>query len=149
MTRYSYPGAPPGERESSALSALIRSWAVGIVVLVVTEYLQMSLLNAPLVGDDGPGSFGSALLLVHLPNAVCLALATWTAARLHRTPYRAHLGQHLTAALAIPVAAQLLTLSMQWDRMGGFGGITFWMSNAVVVTGCAVGLALARLGRDS
>ncbi|MBX7467298.1 hypothetical protein K1Y80_14570 [Streptomyces sp. MAG02] len=149
MTRFSYPGASPEERERSALSALVRSWAAGIVVLVVTEYLQMSLINAPLVGADGPSSFGSALLLVHLPNVVCVALATWAAARVHRPSQHTLPGQNLMAALAVPVAAQLLTLSLQWDRMGGLGGVTFWMSNAVVVTGCVVGSVLARLGRHA
>ncbi|MFI6205840.1 hypothetical protein ACIBAI_05495 [Streptomyces sp. NPDC051041] len=121
--------------------ALVRSWAVGIVVLVVTEVAQMTLVNGPFVGPDGVGSLGAALALVHLPNLFCVALATWAAARVHPEPSRAAPVRHAAAACAVPAAAQLLALALRRDP-AGIAGPAFWMSLAVLPAGCAAGMLL-------
>ncbi|MFB6956957.1 hypothetical protein ACFCYB_07905 [Streptomyces sp. NPDC056309] len=122
---------------------LVRAWAVGVVVLVVTEYVQMTLLYGNLVGPRGVGSFGSALALVHLPNLVCVVLATWAAARVHPAPWREIPARHAVAACAVPVAAQLLTVSLRWER-AGLSSPAMWMSTGVLLAGCALGLLLER-----
>ncbi|MFJ4078946.1 hypothetical protein ACIP2Z_08340 [Streptomyces iakyrus] len=123
---------------------LVRCWAVGIVVLVLTEYVQMTLIHDPLVGPDGVGSFGAALTLVHLPNLVCVVLATWAAARVHPEPWRETPVRHLAAACAAPAAAQVLLLALRPDVLDP-AGAALWMSTGVLLAGCAVGLLLDRL----
>ncbi|MFC9505595.1 hypothetical protein [Streptomyces sp. NPDC057002] len=123
---------------------LVRCWAVGIVVLVVSEYVQMTLVYGPLVGPRGVGSFGAALGLVHLPNLVCVVLATWAAARVHPEPWREMPARHLVAACAVPAAAQVLLLTLRPDVLD-LAGPAFWMSTGVLLAGCAVGLLLDRL----
>ncbi|MEU2538709.1 hypothetical protein ACIPSH_19490 [Streptomyces iakyrus] len=123
---------------------LVRCWAVGIVVLVLTEYVQMTLIHDPLVGPDGVGSFGAALALVHLPNLVCVVLATWAAARVHPEPWRETPVRHLAAACAAPAAAQVLLLALRPDVLDP-AGAALWMSTGVLLAGCAVGLLLDRL----
>ncbi|MFI8190950.1 hypothetical protein ACIF8T_19410 [Streptomyces sp. NPDC085946] len=123
---------------------LVRSWAVGIVVLVVTEYVQMTLVHDTLVGPDGVGSFGAALALVHLPNLLCVVLATWAAARVHPEPWREVPARHVAAACAVPAAAQVLTLSLRWEAMSP-AGTALWMSTGVLLAGCAAGLLLDKL----
>ncbi|MEU4483629.1 hypothetical protein AB0H94_01865 [Streptomyces purpurascens] len=123
---------------------LVRCWAVGIVVLVVSEYFQMTLVYGPLTGPRGVGSFGSALALVHLPNLVCVVLATWAAARVHPEPWREMPVRHLAAACAAPAAAQVLLLTLRPDVLD-LAGPAFWMSAGVLLAGCAVGLLLDRL----
>ncbi|MET9389846.1 hypothetical protein ABZY20_05425 [Streptomyces sp. NPDC006624] len=122
----------------------VRCWAVGIVVLVAAEYLQMTLVYGPLTGPEGVGSFGGALALVHLPNLVCVALATWAAARVHPQPWREVPARHLAAACAVPVAAQLLLFALRPGVLDP-AGVAFWMSAGVLLAGCAVGLLLDRL----
>ncbi|MFJ2717084.1 hypothetical protein [Streptomyces sp. NPDC087437] len=122
---------------------LVRAWAVGVVVLVVTEYAQMTLLYGNLVGPRGVGSFGAALALVHLPNLVCVVLATWAAARAHPAPWREIPARHAVAGCAVPVAAQLLTVSLRWERAGP-SSLAMWMSTGVLLAGCALGLLLER-----
>ncbi|GAA2902292.1 MULTISPECIES: hypothetical protein [Streptomyces] len=129
-----------GER----LTVLVRCWAVGIVVLVVSEYVQMTLVYGNLVGPRGVGSFGAALALVHLPNLVCVVLATWAAARVHPEPWREMPVRHLAAACAAPAAAQMLLLALRPDVLD-LAGEAFWMSTGVLLAGCAVGLLLDRL----
>ncbi|CAL9560561.1 hypothetical protein [Streptomyces sp. enrichment culture] len=123
---------------------LVRSWAVGIVVLVVAEYLQMTLVYGPLAGPEGVGSFGAALALVHLPNLVCVVLATWAAARVHPEPWREMPARHLAAACTVPAAAQVLLLALRPDVLD-LAGPAFWMSTGVLLAGCAAGLLLDRL----
>ncbi|MFD8154089.1 hypothetical protein ACFY3O_16735 [Streptomyces sp. NPDC001046] len=123
---------------------LVRCWAVGIVVLVVAEYLQVTLVHDPLVGPEGVGSFGAAVALVHLPNLVCVVLATWAAARVHPEPWREVPARHLAAACAAPVAAQVLLVGLRPDVLDPTGP-ALWMSTGVLLAGCAVGLLLDRL----
>ncbi|MFD5232000.1 hypothetical protein ACFWJ5_26365 [Streptomyces qaidamensis] len=123
---------------------LVRCWAAGIVVLVLTEYVQMTLIHDPLAGPDGVGSFGAALALVHLPNLVCVVLATWAAARVHPEPWRQTPVRHLAAACAVPAAAQVLLLALRPDVLD-LAGPALWMSTGVLLAGCAVGLLLDRL----
>ncbi|GAA0632714.1 hypothetical protein GCM10009535_05570 [Streptomyces thermocarboxydovorans] len=119
--------------------AFIRAWAAGVIVLVATEVLQASLVNDHLVGPEGVRSFGAALGLVHLPNLVCVVLATWAAARMHPEPWRDVPWQHAVAACAVPVAAQILSLTLHHER-GGLGTLGFWMSTGVLLAGCALGM---------
>jgi hypothetical protein len=148
--RYGYQGAPTSrdERSSGPVFALMRAWAVGILILLTSQYLQVTFIYEPLVGPQGTRSFGAALLLVHLPNAVCIGLATWAAARVHPEPHRHRTAQHWSAAFVVPAVGQLLSLAIQWDRIS-VGGIGFWMSNAALLTGCAVGFLLDRLPERS
>ncbi|MFK0167214.1 hypothetical protein ACIQU5_00270 [Streptomyces sp. NPDC090306] len=141
MARHSGPLGPGAGRTPAPALALVRSWATGIVVLCVTEYVQVEGVYDPLVGPGGVGSFGAALALVHLPNLVCLVLATFAAARVHPLPWRESAVRHVAAACAVPVAAQLLTLALGRDRTGP-GTSAFWMSTGVLLAGCAVGLLL-------
>jgi hypothetical protein len=132
----------PGARRTPApVLCLVRSWATGIVVLSFTEYVQVTAVYDPLVGPGGVHSFGAALALVHLPNLLCLILATWAAARVHPLPWRASPLRHATAACAVPVAAQLLTLALGRGRTGPETQ-AFWMSTGVLLAACAVGLLL-------
>jgi hypothetical protein len=128
--------------------ALVRSWAVGIVVLVVTEYVQMTLVYGPLVGPEGVGSFAAAVAFVHLPNLLCVVLATWAAARVHPEPWRTVPTRHVVAACAVPAAAQVLLLTLRPDLLD-LAGPAFWMSTGVLLAGCAAGLMLDRLVRAS
>ncbi|MFF7792253.1 hypothetical protein [Streptomyces sp. NPDC007991] len=127
---------------------LVRCWAVGVVVLVVSEYVQMTLVYGPLVGPRGVGSFGAALALVHLPNLVCVALATWAAARVHPQPWREVAVRHLAAACAVPAAAQVLLLTLRPGVLDP-AEPALWMSTGVLLTGGAAGLLLDRLAWTS
>jgi hypothetical protein len=121
--------------------ALVRAWAAGVLVLALTAYAQMAVVHDNFVGARGVGSFGAALALVHLPNLVCVVLATWAAARAHPEPWREMPVRHAVAGCAVPAAAQVLTLSLRWDR-AGLATPAFWMSTAVALAGCAAGMLL-------
>ena len=146
MTRYGFPGARThgGEGRHAGLFALMRAWAAGIVVLALTEYLQVTLAYENLTGIGGPQSFGGRVLLVDLPNAVCVLLATWAAAGTHRSPFRDAPVRHLAASVAVPVAAQLLSVLAHGDDMTLVG---LSMSTAVLALGCTAGMAADRLRR--
>jgi hypothetical protein len=136
-----YGTSPRVGTDTSPSPALVRAWAAGVLVLVVTEYAQMTVVHGTFVGPRGVGSFGAALALVHLPNLLCVVLATWAAARVHPRPWREVPVRHAVAGCAVPAAAQVLTLSLRWDRVG-FASTALWMSTAVVLAGCAVGMLL-------
>ncbi|MFD4716981.1 hypothetical protein ACFWOY_09340 [Streptomyces sp. NPDC058423] len=148
MTRYGFPGAPAREDEGrgAALFALARAWATGVVVLLFTEYVQATVVYEHVATAARMETFGGRLLLIHLPNALCIALAVWAAARIHRPPFRESAPWHLTAALTVPVAAQLLNMGLQWERLSVEGLL---MSNAVLVVGCVAGCAADRLQEDA
>ncbi|MCL7376038.1 hypothetical protein [Streptomyces sp. 35G-GA-8] len=147
MTRYDYPRAPArrGDGGGAPVLAIVRAWAAGIVMLLITEYLQATLVYDHLVSDEKLETFLGRLLLIHLPNATCIAVAAWAAGRAHRDPFRDAMAQHLTAVLTVPVAAQALNLSLQWDDLVAEGLL---MSNAVLVVGCVTGYAVERLQED-
>jgi hypothetical protein len=140
------PGEPEPQKRGADLFALVRAWAAGIVVLIATEYLQITLLYNTFTGPAGPRSFGAVLLLVHLPNMVCIALATWAAARGHPEPQNEEPVRHAIAACTVPVAAQVLTLAVERHRPG-FDALGLWLSNAVLITGCVIGWAADRWRR--
>ncbi|AXG80007.1 hypothetical protein [Streptomyces paludis] len=147
MTRYEYPGAPArrDDGRGAPVFALMRAWAAGIIALLFTEYLQATLVYDYLASDDRLETFAGRLMLIHLPNAVCIALATWAAGRVHSDPYRDHQLQHLLAVFAVPVAAQAVNMALQWDGLVAEGVL---MSNAVLVVGCVTGYAVERLQED-
>ncbi|MFI5757363.1 hypothetical protein [Streptomyces sp. NPDC051569] len=147
MTRYDYPGAPTRRDEQGGppFFALIRAWATGILVLVFTEYLQATVVYEHLASEDRLETFTGRLLLIHLPNALCIALAAWAAGRLHPEPYRDAPRRHLAAVITVPVAAQALNMALQWH---GLSTEDLLMSNAVLVVGCMTGYAVDRLQED-
>lgn len=147
MTRYGYPGAPVRREEGpgAAVFALARAWAAGIVVLLLTEYLQITLVNDHLATSENLETFNGRLMLIHLPNAVCIALATWAAGRFHRDPFRDSKPQHVLAVFAVGVAAQALNMVLQWQDLEAEGIL---MSNAVLVVGVVAGYAAERLQDD-
>ncbi|MFE2034456.1 hypothetical protein ACFXBB_14605 [Streptomyces scopuliridis] len=147
MTRYDYPRAPARRDDGGGapVLALMRAWAAGIVMLLVTEYLQATLVYDHLASEEKLETFLGRLLLIHLPNAVCVAVAAWAAGRVHREPYRDAPVQHLAAVLTVPVAAQALNMSLQWQDLAAEG---LAMSNAVLVVGCVTGYATERLQED-
>lgn len=147
MTRYGYPGASAqrDEGRGAAVFALARAWAAGIVVLILTEYLQTTLVNDHLVTSENLETFDGRLMLIHIPNAVCIALATWAAGRFHRDPFRESKTQHVLAVFTVCVAAQALNMVMQWQNLEAEGVL---MSNAVLVVGVVAGSAAERLQDD-
>lgn len=147
MTRYGYPGASAqrDEGRGAAVFALARAWAAGIVVLLLTEYLQTTLVNDHLATSENLETFNGRLMLTHIPNAVCIALATWAAGRFHREPFRDSKAQHVLAVFAVAVAAQALNMVMQWQDLEAEGIL---MSNAVLVVGVVAGYAGERLQDD-
>ncbi|MER7972971.1 hypothetical protein ABTX35_28910 [Streptomyces sp. NPDC096080] len=124
--------------------ALARSWAVGLVVLVLTERVLTSLVRTYLTDPEGVGSFGAALTLVHLPDLVCVTLASWAAARVHPEPVRRDPVRHAAAACAVPAAALALALALR-PHSPAPAGTALWMSTAVLLAGCAAGLLLDKL----
>lgn len=147
MTRYDYLGAPArrDDGRGAPVFALMRAWAAGIVMLLVTEYLQATLVYDHLASEDKLETFLGRLLLIQLPNAACIAFAAWAAGRVHRDPFRDARVQHLAAILTVPVAAQALNMSLQWQDLAAEGLL---MSNAVLVVGCVTGYAADRLQED-
>ncbi|AEN12084.1 MULTISPECIES: hypothetical protein [unclassified Streptomyces] len=147
MTRYGHPGGPArrDDEPGAALFALARAWAAGIVVLVATEYVQATVVYEHVATPERMETFGGRLLLIHIPDAVCLALATWAACRAHREPFRRSPPRHLAAAVAVPVAAQLLNMAVQWEHLAAEGLL---MSNVVTAVGCAAGYLVSRLRDD-
>ncbi|MET7618297.1 hypothetical protein [Streptomyces sp. NPDC005408] len=141
MTRYGYQRAHQ-ERRGAALFALVRAWGAGAVVLVFSEYLQATVVYDHLATGPRLDTFGGRLLLIHVPNALCIALAAWAAARIHREPFRESVPAHLTAAFAVPVVAQALNMAVQWRELAAEGVL---LSNAVLVVGCVAGYAADRL----
>ncbi|MFD3655080.1 hypothetical protein [Streptomyces sp. NPDC058620] len=148
MTRYTYPGAPArrDDGRGAAIFALARAWAAGIIVLIVTEYVQATVVYEHVATPGRMETFGGRMLLIHLPNVVCLALAAWAAARLHREPFRHSLPQHLAAAICVPIVAQLLNMAVQWEEMAVEG---LFMSNVVAAVACVAGYAADRLQDDA
>ncbi len=114
-------------------------------MLVATEYVQATVVYEHVATPERMGTFGGRLLLIHLPDAVCLALAAWAAARAHREPFRHVPPHHLAAVVAVPLAAQLLNMAVRWEHLAAEGLL---MSNVVMATGCAVGYLVARLRED-
>lgn len=139
-------GGPSGESGSAVLWAFARAWAAGIVVLVITEVLQMTLLYDNAVGPHGTESTGGSMLLVHLPNMLCIALAAWAAGRVHPEPGCELPLRHAIAVCAVPVAGQVFMVASLWKRPG-LGAMGFWLSTAVLVTGCVLGWTADRLQR--
>jgi hypothetical protein len=154
MSQYGNHGSPPhiatqsGRTSSSPFFALVKAWAAALIVLALTSYLQVTYIYGTFATNERLDSFGGVLLLIHLPNTVCIALGVWAAARIHPEPYRESPVRHLTATLAVPVAVQLLTyattLSSPWRSMSVTG---VFMSIAVLAVGCTIGFAADRLRR--
>ncbi|NGN70215.1 hypothetical protein G5C51_40820 [Streptomyces sp. A7024] len=96
---------------------MLRSWAVALVLSLVGRYLTGLLEDA--VSDGGrPGSVGMRIVVVYAPLAVVSLAAALAAARMHPEPYRSSPGQHLLAALAVPLGYQLWDIGAHWAGRG-------------------------------
>ncbi|GGT52695.1 hypothetical protein [Streptomyces purpureus] len=139
------PARPAGK----PFFALMKAWGAGLVVLMLTSYLQIAHFYETFATPERLESFGGVLWLVHLPNAVCIALSVWVAARVHPEPYRDSPVRHMSAAFAVPVAAQLVSYTiaagLPWRDLGA---LSVAMSLAVLVVGCVAGYFGDRLRAD-
>lgn len=135
-----------GERvgRSAAVFAMLRSWGAGIVVLwVVTALLGVTVFER--YGTvERMGSLGWRILLLHVPTAVAALLSAYFAARVHPEPFRSSPAQHLFAALAVPLGAQLFALARHWGVLVPQGVV---LSSLAVVAGCLTG-TVADVMRD-
>ncbi|MFE8939354.1 MULTISPECIES: hypothetical protein [unclassified Streptomyces] len=129
-------------RGGGGTAALVRAWAAGLVVLLLAEYLQVTYLYGTFADAGRLEGFGGRLLLVHLPNALCVALAVGVSGRVHREPFRSSPARHAVALFAVPLFAQAVSLALQWERASVEG---LSMSCAVVVVGAFCGHAADRL----
>jgi hypothetical protein len=138
-----YRGAGYGysAAEGGGLFAMVAAWAAGLVVLVVTSYLQVTYVYETLGTAERLETFGGRLLVIHLPNAVCLALGAWAAGRAHREPFRESSVRHGFAVFTVPVFAQVLNLVIRRETVSLEGVL---MSCAVAVTGAVAGYAVDR-----
>ncbi|MGW1889702.1 hypothetical protein ACWCP6_05475 [Streptomyces sp. NPDC002004] len=124
---------------SSPLLALVRSWAIGLTVLLVSAYLLRTTVTDPFgpPGRDAP--FISRLMLLHLPSLACALLATLAAARTHRPPHRDSPAPHVLASLAAPLAVHAVTLAGDWSRATAED---IAAPTLAVLMGCAIAVAL-------
>lgn len=119
-------------------------WAAGIVVMLMTELALAILVWDVITGDDVStmASPVRTILLLHLPSAACIALATWASAAVHQGASRESLVRHCIAAFTPAVALQLLIFFSQGSDLTV---LTFLVQLVVLVVGCAVGFLVDRL----
>ncbi|WP_079168596.1 hypothetical protein [Streptomyces colonosanans] len=131
-----------GPAEGGGFFPLILAWAAGLITLFISEYLQVTYFYENVATPERLESFGGRLLCVDLPNAVCIALATWVAGRMHREPFRESMPQHLAALFAVPLFAQIVNIVMHWGHASTEGLL---MSCVVAVVGAVAGYGVDRL----
>ncbi|WOX22370.1 hypothetical protein [Streptomyces solicathayae] len=145
MSYYQNYGAPAPDA-GRPIFALMKAWAAGLIVLLIASYLQTSYFYGTFATPERLESFSNVLWLIHLPNAVCIALSVWVSARVHAEPHRESAVQHMSAAFVVPVAAQIvafvLTAGLPYRDLGA---LSVLMSVAVLVVGCVAGYAAERL----
>ena len=66
----SWSGAVHGTAGRGAVFALVRAWAAGLVVLFISEYVQVTYFYGTFESAERLESFGGRLLVVHLPAAL-------------------------------------------------------------------------------
>ncbi|MCP3820698.1 hypothetical protein NLX86_22135 [Streptomyces sp. A3M-1-3] len=122
-----------------AFFALMRAWAAGIVVLLLSQYMLWSAVTEPLSTAEHTGAFGWRLLLFHLPTLLCAFLATLAASRIHPEPHRDRPVPHLVAGLTVPLANRAADMALNW-RVLSVEGIA--APTAAVLAGCAIAVVL-------
>ena len=146
MSHYRNYGSPAQADAGRPFFALMKAWAAGLVVLLLASYLQTAYFYGSFATAEKLESFSNVLWLIHLPNAVCIALTVWVSARVHAEPHRDSTVQHMSAAFAVPVAGQIvafaLSAGLPWRNLGV---VSVLMSVAVLVVGCVAGYAAERL----
>ena len=138
----SHSGVTAGRVESGGFFPLVLAWAAGLITLFISEYIQVTYFYENVATPERLDSFGGRLLCLHLPDLVCIALATWAAGRLHREPFRESVPQHLAALFAVPLFAQIVNIVMHWGRASTEGLL---MSCVVAVVGAVAGYGVDRL----
>ncbi|MFG2403676.1 hypothetical protein ACGFR8_04915 [Streptomyces brevispora] len=140
-------GAGSGGRRggSGSLFALIRSWAVGVLVLLVSGYLLSRGIIEHLATDERLDVFTWRLALLHVPAVVSTALTVLAAARVLPEDQRPSRLLYPLASLGVPLVALGHGYAVPWEVLGVEGAL---MPAVVLVTGSAVGLAVDRLVED-
>ncbi|MFF1920543.1 hypothetical protein ACFVW8_08190 [Streptomyces sp. NPDC058221] len=136
--------APAASGGRPRLIDLMLPWAAGILVTLVAE-LAVAVVVWDWVAGDDPSKVASparTILFLHLPSAICIALGTWAAAALHRSPSRDSRVRHALAAFAPAVALQLVIYVSQGSDLTV---VTFLVQFVVLPAGCAVGFLADRL----
>lgn len=119
---------------------LIRSWAVGLVALTLLSVLVSYAVQG--VFDSRLHSFGWRAALIYVPNVLTMTACVLAAARIHRAPHRDSLPRHLTATLAVPVFALVISLVNGWGALDAEVGS---MMVAAVLLGGTLALTLDRV----
>ncbi|WP_404816882.1 hypothetical protein [Streptomyces thermolineatus] len=134
------PGAAAGRGtgRADAFFALVRSWAVGIVVLLLCSVFATLAVFEPLATAQRLESLGWRVFLLHLPAVVGSGLAALAAARVHPEPFRSSPGGHLLACLAVPLGSLVFSLVTSWEVLLPEG---IWLSTLAVLAGCLAAVA--------
>ncbi|MEV6651211.1 hypothetical protein [Streptomyces sp. NPDC051219] len=134
-----YPWQRSRPARAPAFFGLMRAWATGIVVLLLSQYMLWSAVTEPLSSAERTGSFGWRLLLFHLPTLLCALLVTLAASRAHPEPHREHPVPHLAAALTVPLVNRAADMALNWQVLSVEG---IAAPTAAVLAGCAIAVVL-------
>ncbi|MER5274717.1 hypothetical protein ABT025_03040 [Streptomyces sp. NPDC002809] len=134
------------------LFALVRCWAAGAVVHVVSGYVISRGLVDLLATDERLDVFAWRLGLQHVPAVLTTVLTVLAAARTLPEDRRGSRPLYLSAALVVPLAALGYgygyghSYAVEWQVSGIEG---FLMPVVILATGAAVGLSVDRLMEDT
>ncbi|WP_069815853.1 hypothetical protein [Streptomyces sp. TP-A0874] len=123
----------------SALVALLRSWAVGLAVLLGLQYLLRQGISQQFGAAEHADDTGWRLFLLQLPTMACALLATLAAARVHPSPHRERPSSHLVACLTAPIATRGVVMTLRWEE-SAVGGIV--APTVAVLFGCVIAVVV-------
>ncbi|MFD8689765.1 hypothetical protein [Streptomyces sp. NPDC059651] len=138
-------GGSRSGRAGGVLFALVRCWAAGAAVHVVSGYVISHGLVDLLSTDERLDVFAWRLALRHVPVLLTTVLTVLAAARTLPGERRTSRPLYLSASLAVPLAA--LGYGYAASQVSGMEGVL--MPAVTLATGAVVGLSVDRLMDDT